>query len=173
MADGQQWVGTVAPAVIALAGTALIQIGSWPARARRAIRSDLEIVNDLPDGPERVALTDSILRRTQNLVIRANQPRFVDSLVLTTRRVVLTLMFLFSALVALSLLANYAVNASGRAAESVNMGTSQSQLDAVLKTIARAPGCSHPRLDRDCDGDCAGCRPDTSRSPFRTDDLAA
>jgi len=141
MAVDEAWVGaigTVAPAVIALAGTALIQIGTWPARARRALRSDLEIVNDLPDGPERVALTDSILRRTQNLVIRANQPRFVDWLVLTRRRVVVTLLALLVVLLGMSVIADRATKASGRAAASVSPESSPGEFDAALKTIAHA-----------------------------------
>lgn len=75
-------LGAVGAAVIALAGTALVQIGTWQARARRTIRSDLKIAKELPEGSaEKAALIASVLRRTRDLAVRTKRQRLLDRLV--------------------------------------------------------------------------------------------
>lgn len=70
---GQQWVGAVLAALITVSAALLTQIGTWAARTRRSLQADLEILKGLPMGSlESNALTWSINRRTQDLVVRTN-----------------------------------------------------------------------------------------------------
>lgn len=138
MADAQQWVGTVAVPVIALATTALVEIGTWRARSRRELKSDLEIVHDLPEGRERDALRRSIVRRTQELVIRTNRPRFVDWLGMTRRRFAFTLLSLLAVLAGMAYLTHVAVKSGGQASARLSVASSAADFDAATKALDHA-----------------------------------
>jgi len=142
MADGQQWVGalgTVVGAVIALAATALAQIGTWRARARRAIKSDLEIVNELPVGSaERDALVASVLRRTQDLVVRANQTRGLDRFVGNAKRFLLTELALAVPAAAMAYIGLRAMRNGDAAIGDLPRAASRAETDALNRVIVHA-----------------------------------
>lgn len=65
-----QTVTAILVPLLVAAIAAWIQVGTWPARMRRTVRADLEIVNGMPDGAERDQLLLLVRYRTQEVLDR-------------------------------------------------------------------------------------------------------